>query len=183
MSLSHRTRTATATSLSSNSGAPSTSRSLSESLLGESEPYARPPSPGLPLHRETAMSNLELHESGTASQRRRGIGGASNGGPGTTPYGANGGYEDVQDEKDYLLDRSDKELDTRRRDNGKEKEKWSKLIPEDLLGGRAHAKQPARQRRSGLFGVVRGSRLDLRISTSILMIIQRGDAVHAILPL
>lgn len=99
------------------------------------------------------MSKLELHESGSGSQRRRGAGAGAtaNGGPGTSLF------EDSHDEKDYLLDRSDKELDTRRREdvNGKEKEKWSRLIPEDLLGGRAQSRQPARQRRSGLLGVVR----------------------------
>ena len=159
MSLSHRTRTATATtSHSSLSGPPSASRSLSESLLGEGgqeEEYARPPSPGLPLHRETSgMSNLELHESGSAASQRR-HGGPASTSSGTASYGANGMLDDLN-EKDYLLDRPDNGLANGRRrdDNGKEKEKWSKLIPEDLLGGRANARHSARQRRSGLSGVV-----------------------------
>lgn len=129
-----------------NSSSNNETRSFGEELLGEQLEGRRPPSPGLPLHRDTSnngrMSNLELHES-NAQQRRRGGPAAMNSGTGTGTYAEDVAANGDSNEKDYLMDRpDDDEEDSKKRLAGdKEKDKWSKLIPEDLLGGRTKPKQ------------------------------------------
>lgn len=131
----------------------------------------RPPSPGLPLHRDPGMSNLELHDTAAGvSSRRRGNGTAINGGsPAMGTHSTSSTFvqddNDYTNEKDYLMDRdhttrnSPPLASTSKATlfNTKEKEKWSKLIPEDIIGGSSslRARRPgSRQRRSGLSGVV-----------------------------
>jgi hypothetical protein len=137
--------------------------SFTEELL--SDGAIRPPSPGLPLHRDTGMSNLELHDTaaGVSSRRRGQTNGA---GVGSSSVHTTLAQDDTDyNEKDYLMDRRSSEdagISTASTSKGtpysnKEKEKWSKLIPEDLLGGSSstRSRRPgARQHRSGFRGVV-----------------------------
>lgn len=116
-------------------------------LLGfqsDTSSKSRSASGGLPLHRD--MSNLELHES-TAASRRRGVNNDGSAGhrvaDGTGTTAVNGAYSSA--EKDYLLDRDPNSLATSKSTssgiddgyNSKEKDKWSRLIPTELAGGRA----------------------------------------------
>ena len=147
-------------------------RSIADDLLSDDTAYIRrPPSPGLPLHRDTAMSNLELHGSGAgAQQRRRGGAGAGGAGASSAPSSRPGSgsgtdgstrgmraYEghdgddnddDDMNEKDYLMDRPALPV------SSSEKDKWSKLIPEDVGGARRRAGGGPGSRKQGLAGLV-----------------------------
>lgn len=152
------------------------SASIRDELLSDGslslQGSGRPPSPGLPLHRDPGgMSNLELHDTASGvSSRRRGHGTGGGGGTlnGSTPY-INGNNHDEPDytEKDYLVDREDNDTRTAASNastskntiySDKEKEKWSKLIPEDLLGGSSSSSRTRRagttKHRTGLPGIV-----------------------------
>jgi hypothetical protein len=136
--------------------------SLADELFsdGSLDQERRPPSPGLPLHRDPGMSNLELHDTAAGvSSRRRGNGGGFS----TPTTTANGDHltfaqdETEFNEKDYLMDRPDANISKSTLFSTKEKEKWAKLIPEDIIGGssssRTRARGPGLQR-SGFKGVV-----------------------------
>ena len=132
--------------LSSRGGTGTQAISIGSSGNGEENGNHRPPSPGLPLHRDTsntASRNMELHEgaSASASSRRRAPAGSAT--PSTTAVqpmkgGAIEEHPDANSEKDYLIDKHDEdkhdedELEPRTRYSEREKEKWSRLIPEDL---------------------------------------------------
>lgn len=138
---------------------------IADELLsdGSQSQQERPPSPGLPLHRDSGMSNLELHDTAAGvSSRRRGNGGFGNAAA-TGDYSSFSQEENDFNEKDYLLDRSDGRgipvASTSKNTlfSTKEKEKWSKLIPEDVLGGTSSSRtrsRGGRQQRSGFGGVV-----------------------------
>lgn len=145
------------------------STSIADELLsdGALSQDHRPPSPGLPLHRDPGMSNLELHDTAAGvSSRRRGNGNGfgTPSGPAMYPTSTFAQDENEFSEKDYLVDRNDGRssppiASTSKSTlfNTKEKEKWSKLIPEDILGGTSssRSRRPgSRQYRSGFGGVV-----------------------------
>lgn len=141
--------------------------SLADELFsdGSLSQELRPPSPGLPLHRDPGMSNLELHDTAAGvSSRRRGNGGAF-GGASSLSTTANGDHstfaqeEQDFDEKDYLMDRPDASTSKSTLFSTKEKEKWSKLIPEDIIGGSSSSRTRTRGaglQQSGLKAVVSG---------------------------
>jgi hypothetical protein len=82
------------------------------------------------------MSNLDIHDSNSSASRRRGGAATTTAAERANMYpvnGVNGDDDDDANKKDYLMD-TRPHMSQNAYSSDKEKEKWARLIPQELSG-------------------------------------------------